>query len=638
MQVLLVIVQALANCHVWRQISTLARNAATALTLIWICSESFAAPADVDLNGLGNSREWRMILLYHPTLWGGDEGLIDSPDFFLDPVGKTNPEAELRTFLRIVLTEVSRQHPQEICRFPRRYDWVSKHVPNLPPIESFRETCNWSGSLRYLGIGAAYIDFSSYFLESPASYFGHLFVRLSKMQGKVPGNPYLDPVLNFSAVNSDASFLYYIIGGLTGAFHGIFEILPMHIKLQQYGNSESRDIWEYQLNLNPEELRHFVLSIDELLPFYSDYYYLSRNCAFLVGKILESVRSTFHLSRRLRLWSTPVDMLQRIVTEFSQATEPNFFPSNRFLYGTRFEQLNNIEQSQFRDVVKLESLDPIATMPAEVQAKVLDTVIEYVDFDNRLAGPEVPDHFKTLRTLTLLARAKNPTITRPQFDVPKDENPALSIPEQAVGFGVIASGESKGALLSWRPTLRDIISDHLGFKPGIGMEMFGVRAIANASSLDLLAIDVLKIENYQPSLPLAQRNNLNIRVGYGHWDDISTNPKGPFFRLGMNRSFNVFDQIPFAELGIALHRTIDSEFEGMDLDLIPRLGAFMNVGRFASLITDLDLRRSFQKPETRALTGGFKFGIPCLESGELSGSVRWIDKIRVAELSYRKFL
>jgi hypothetical protein len=604
-------------------------------SLISLSAQARDDSSQLDLFGM--DRTWRLILFYHPTFWGGEQSLIDSPTFFLHPNGKSDSVAELRMFHQRIAEEISSNKPDIICKFPRRYHWLAERIPSLPRFEIWNAPCHWEKKFFGAKVSRVYVNFSSYFLESPSSYFGHVFVRLAQAKGTGEGNPYLDPVLNFSAVNADANMAYYILGGLTGQFHGIFEILPMHIKVQQYGNNESRDIWEYPMDLSENEKQNFLMTLEEVLPHYSDYYYLSRNCAFLLAKMFETVRPEFSLGVRLRLWSTPVNMLQRIVTEFGQKENFVFRPSNRFRYLEKFRALNPIEVGHFDTIMKGESISSILDLSSVSQAKVLDTTIEFIDFDNRLAGPSSPETMGPLRKTALLARAKNPEISVESSIVPKSENPALMLPEHGIGLGLLAQPGLRGLLVTWRPTLKDLISDSIGFKPGINVEMFTFRFFANKNTVDIVSADLLKVENYQIGLPYHSQSNLNFRVSYGHRDSLLMNPKGSEVEISINRAWGILDQIGFFQLALPAFRNSTSSL-AMTTELAPGFGAIFEKRRFAILFFKHEWRvNPFRGWEvTRA--DSLRIAVSLPKDFELNGEAQQIGLVRSINLSFRKFL
>ena len=95
---------------------------------------------------------------------------------------------------------------------------------------------------------AVTLVYATAYLNSPASMYGHTFLRLSRATGD--GNPLLDYVMNFAADVDTENGLLYALKGVTGGFAGRFYVMPYYVKVQEYSNMESRDLWEYELTLS----------------------------------------------------------------------------------------------------------------------------------------------------------------------------------------------------------------------------------------------------------------------------------------------------------------------------------------------------------------------------------------------------
>lgn len=136
-------------------------------------------------------------------------------------------------------------------------------------------------------------------MNNPSSSFGHTFLRIGKELDTVDnGNKnleLLDTGINYGAVTGNAGPFLYFFGGLTGYFSGSFTAIPYYYKVREYNDYETRDLWTYQLNLNPNELEQMVNHIWELGPY--DIWLLLpfKNCSYHVITILEAVKPELNL-------------------------------------------------------------------------------------------------------------------------------------------------------------------------------------------------------------------------------------------------------------------------------------------------------------------------------------------------------
>ncbi|MEO6599876.1 MAG: DUF4105 domain-containing protein, partial [Polyangiaceae bacterium] len=141
---------------------------------------------------LAKDEEWIRLLHYRKTLFGNWESEADADTFFNAPNGKTDPEAELAATVRAFFmpdvpdakktqlgpTGLKLDHP--LCRFPARFSYLDEQLgfdwSQLPKLDckGYRE---FLGLLKPKGLT---LVFSSYYLNNPASAFGHTFLRVDQ--------------------------------------------------------------------------------------------------------------------------------------------------------------------------------------------------------------------------------------------------------------------------------------------------------------------------------------------------------------------------------------------------------------------------------------------------------------------------
>jgi len=75
-------------------------------------------------------------------------------------------------------------------------------------------------------------------------------------------------------------------------------IAPYYSKVNEYLFGESRDLWEYALDLEPSQVEWLVEHLWELVVNGSfDYFYLDENCSFHLLSLLEIAQPQWHLTR-----------------------------------------------------------------------------------------------------------------------------------------------------------------------------------------------------------------------------------------------------------------------------------------------------------------------------------------------------
>ncbi|MCA9645082.1 MAG: DUF4105 domain-containing protein, partial [Myxococcales bacterium] len=333
---------------------------------------------------LARTRTWQRLLHYRPGVFGWSSE-ADSRVFFLAADGSSNPEAELEATLRAFFrpprkTDAEIQHP--FCRFPARRAWLAAELQidfgrlptrRCPRYEDFR---------RRMRPQAATLVFSAYYLNNPASAFGHTFLRINKDPGENPegGQDLLDYGIDYSAnVDTNNSFIY-AFKGLTGMFPGTFRRLPYYYKVREYNDFESRDMWEYELNFSQAELDMMLAHIWELGSNYFDYFYLTENCSYHILAILEVARPSADLLSKLGWPVIPADTIKALFKEGGLVRSVHFRPSNRTQFRARLESLSSNERS----ALALLAADPEAPLPDDLsvaaRVRVLDAALDYLDY------------------------------------------------------------------------------------------------------------------------------------------------------------------------------------------------------------------------------------------------------------------
>ena len=91
--------------------------------------------------------------------------------------------------------------------------------------------------------------------------------------------------------------------------------MPYYLKVREYTDLENRDIWEYELNLSPEEIDRLLMHAWELGPIHFDYYFFDENCAYHLLGLLEAARPDLELTKGFRWWAIPSDTVREVVKQ-----------------------------------------------------------------------------------------------------------------------------------------------------------------------------------------------------------------------------------------------------------------------------------------------------------------------------------
>lgn len=484
------------------------------------------------------SQAWKNLLFYSERVLRSDSGLVDDPAFYLSPEGKTNPRAEMEAFLSALKTvdPTLPENEQIPCRFPARTRWLRDEFPELPKVDvKCPRFDDWLSLSQAQGVA---VIFSSYYVNNPSSMMGHSFLRLLRA-GDRP-SPLLDKAVNFAANPTTDIPLLHSIMGLTGQFAGAFSLTPYYSKVQEYANAESRDLWEYRLDFNPEETRRLLDSLWEVAPNRIDYYFFDENCSAILIYLLQNARPGLALSPDLgTIWVHPSDTLRLLYDHPPLVQSVTYRPSSRSRY---------IEQRRLLGAKELGRLDGLFREPAETlsssleglspeeQARVIDTAIAFIEFDENLYASKRPEKRKTLYTDLLKTRARNPTAPIKDFPLPERERPESGHLGQRWGLGLGVWDHEKGGIFEYRPGSHDASSPSIGYPPELSIELGRTQIVAHEDrSAYLQRFDLFRILSFNPSrsgrLPWSWRANLGYR---------DERRGEAFFDLGIGQAVNLF--------------------------------------------------------------------------------------------------
>jgi hypothetical protein len=437
--------------------------------------------------GLAGSRDWQVLLHYRPTLWGGWQSQADGPGFFLaGPAGKNDPAAELEATLAAFFQPAPRdpydpetQHAQ--CRFPARFAWLkgqlgidARRLPDRPcPLLD-----TW---LTGIAPEAATLIYASAYLNSPPTMYGHTFLRLTRATGE--GNPLLDYAINFAADADTRNGLFYAIRGLTGGFPGHFYVMPYYVKVQEYSNMESRDLWEYRLSLTREQVRRLVLHTWETRTTYFDYFFLTENCSYQLLTLLEVADPSLHLTDGFSRRVIPADTVRAVLAHAGLVQDVRGRPS---LVTTMRQRRARLDDHEVDAAEAWAAAHPDGAAPdltgisAPQQAAVIEAAYDYLRYRTGDKG-EPDDDFKRRERRMFLARGQlglppeEAVTMRPIIDAPERGHRTLRL---SVGFGVSDAAPGFAGTfetLAVRGAVHDFLDPARGYPADAELEMAQLR-------------------------------------------------------------------------------------------------------------------------------------------------------------------
>lgn len=474
--------------------------------------------------------EWRRLLHAAPTTSGRWESRADGPRFFLAANGRTDLAAEMVATIRAYFAPATLGDEHALCRFPARFVLLSSLL-GLRPADLPKVECpGFEGYWRKAEADRVSLVFSSYYLNNPSSAFGHVFLRLDTDRAASSERAdLLDQGIDFSADVGEENAINYAVKGIVGSFPGTFKLLPYYYKVREYGDFDSRDLWEYHLDLDAGQRTLLVAHLWELGSTYFDYYYLSENCAHEILATLEVANPRIRLTENLRWPVLPGDALQTLEENPGLVVGRRYVPSLRNQFRARLPILDE----ETRDMVEVLVDDPNAEIPKawskERTAGALDAaqdLVAYIDAKELLTGERGGRAHATQQRLLERRAALSVTTRPPRVQTPEH---APDTAHRSRRFGLAARLQEGGhykATASGRLALHDLADAPMGFPELMAIEFlpFAVSWAPPTSGPQLDEAWFVRIMTLSPLRWFEMHPSWTARLGATRHDDVSAPP------------------------------------------------------------------------------------------------------------------
>ncbi len=475
------------------------------------------SPTPLQLEKISTNTHWHQLLAYDSTT----KSAITNSDFFLSANGSYDPLSELNATLFAFQTEISNLDQHAQCRFPARYIWLGRQLdltalgikPVIcPKYESFSKR-NQIDSLSLI--------FATGYLGNPASYYGHLLLKInSEKESKT--SDLESTAINFGAnVPANENMVLYILKGIFGGYDSSFTDQQFFYHSHNYGESELRDLWEYQLDISEDDLALLTAHFWELLGADYTYFFFNRNCAYRMGEVLQLV-SDQPLVERWRPWETPQAIMQRLHKLTYEGhpiiKEVIYHPSRQSRLYQRYAKLNNKERKHVHELVKHpETLnkEALPDLSLQQQFQVTDTLIDYYQFV-RKDKEGVKDINNEYYRRALSQRYALPPGEGSQLFLSNNQ-PHLGRKPSYLNLGVITR-ETSGSLLNlWlRPAYYDSLDASYGHIKNASLSMGEINLGITEDSSFIREFNVVKIESLRRNftgLPGDRHNSWYLEAG-----------------------------------------------------------------------------------------------------------------------------
>ncbi len=476
---------------------------------------------------LSDDVQWRRLGRYRDGVFGV-KSEADGQAFFAAPNGSTDPAAELDATLRGFFTEPTATAEHPLCHFAARRMWLT-HELSIDTSKLPSPSCEaYDRFVGRAGADSVSLIFSSYYLNNPASMFGHTFLRFNRAEGPADEGrrALLDQGVDYSAsVRDDENKLLYVFKGLTGLYPGIFRMLPYYYKVREYNDAESRDLWEYDLALSDDERHMLVAHLWELGHTYFDYFYLDENCSYHVLSALETTSRRLSLTDRVHWPIIPADTIRAVMEVPGLVKQIRYRPSAKAIFRARMKTL----PGDWAPLVATLGSDASAALPPNLtpdqRGQVLDAAIDYVEMAHAkdILADDRTSRGAALKQRLLERRAELDAETHDLVITPPvDEMPHRGHASSRMSFGGGVLDGARGGRpargffqIDYRIAAHDLSDAPAGYSDTSQLEFLGgrVRFDVPRQRLWVEEVTLLRAVTLNPVDRFFMKPSFKVRVG-----------------------------------------------------------------------------------------------------------------------------
>ncbi|EKF76131.1 hypothetical protein A11A3_01515 [Alcanivorax hongdengensis A-11-3] len=468
------------------------RTGLLCVLLGWCLPVIAAASSTPSIQDMAAMPRWQALLHINPgaTLRDRHKSYVDDKHFFFADNGASDPQAELQASIKALKPADSPAR----CRFPARYRFIAGQLgwQDPAPFAQCPDYLQWRQAVH---AKRAVLVFPASYLNSPSSMFGHTLLRLDQGDDDAV---WLSWAVNFGAVTTGKdNSLLYIYRGLAGGYPGRFNLVPYVKKIQEYSHMENRDMWEYTLDLTPQQIDWMIDHLWELKDINFDYYFFDENCSFRLLELVEVARPGADLLDGLRLAEVPVNTV-RTLDQKGFVTARHYRPSKAVEMDVLRRRLSRDQQALARRLADDPSLangDAFTSASQGEQAIMAELAYRYLRLIHRKEARTEEVAGRSFALLTLMNK------------LPATEPPVpahVEAPEKGHGtqMRAVAGGQHESddfGELTYRFTYHDLLDNAYGFLRGAQIEGLGMTLRSTESgAAKLQDLDVVSIRSLAP--------------------------------------------------------------------------------------------------------------------------------------------
>ena len=382
---------------------------------------------------------------------------------------------------------------------------------------------NWKHALDPMSVT---VVFSSYFMGNPSSTFGHTLLRLNH-RNQNGREPLLDYGVSYAADPTTNNALLYGILGLTGGFDGVFSNTPYYLKVSEYNDVESRELWEYDLKFTTPQIDNMMLHLWTLGHISTPYYFFDQNCSYMLLTLLDAANPELKLGDEYnRLWVIPADTIRGVAEKPGLVSKVEVRPSLAYRLKRQLAGLSSDDQDLFFDYIQhpgseesKRAFEKIQKLPLSISKNIYDLSLDYFRYLTPKYKGKLPLEVEKLQSQTLEARAgiaaESSDIVFSEEEIAKNRP---DIGHDTARFTLGGGYQNVNGTfdeIGIRPAFQDLNAQTLGYPRGMEIDLLDIdaRFSPQTKRLKLERLNVAQVISLEPYERMFKKSSWSVRLG-----------------------------------------------------------------------------------------------------------------------------
>lgn len=479
---------------------------------------SFSAQAELisvqDYVQLAEQKKLEQDITWKRLLYAEDSSKseVSYSGYFLASDGQNNIKNEMVADITALFQQA--EPNQSIrCKFPARSQWLMQQLnittQQLPQV-SCPEFEQWYGQIKPY---KATLIYATDFMGNPSSMFGHTLLRLDPKDQKQLN--LVSYAVNYAATVNREDNWSYAWKGLIGDYPGEYSLMPYYRKVKEYGDFESRDLWEYELNLSPEETAFLVKHMWEMQKVSFPYYFVSDNCAYRLLGLIDLVRPDSNLRHQFSYAAIPVETIKAVDRQ-GLIKETVYRPALETQLNAQTKQHGHALAKKAHELTRLEPQQiqsALASYTDADRAKILEMAYDdlYLQFTSR----QVDEKFVQPRFRQLLGlRSQNQIAKQRQEPQKPKVDPVHGHDSRNWSVDVGEVQGEKFVQIGHRQAYHELKDPQGGFRTGTQLLFLDGAVQWRDDQLNLEHLDLLTVNSYNPITPFKTPITWGFNMGW----------------------------------------------------------------------------------------------------------------------------